>query len=142
MLSDCRDFRVDGLDSGTRNTGEPDGRSIALEGTELESSNLPSDVAGSFGIRKRLVCGSLLQTVGILRERSWYTDHTGCRQISTNRDLAEPSSGSSISQQTEDGVNYTVGVVQCQACPDSGQNGIVRVLCGVAIWSIFRCRVF
>lgn len=50
MLGYRRNFRVNGCDGGTCDAGKANAARITLEGTELQSSHLSSDVASGLRV--------------------------------------------------------------------------------------------
>ena len=108
VLLECGNLRVLGLDRSTKSRLLTDGSSVPLESAEDEGVDHTIDISDRLGIRERLVSDSLLQAVGI-------GDIT----------LAVVRSG--VSEQTEDGVDNLVGVIEVQGLSHSSEDGFMRV---------------
>ena len=110
VLLKSGNLRVLGLDRRTKDRLLANGSSVPFEGTEDEGVDHTVNISDRFGIRERLVGDGLLQAVGI-------------------NDIAPSVVRLGVSDQTENGVDNLVRVIEVQGLSYDSESGFVRVFC-------------
>jgi hypothetical protein len=106
VLLECGNLRVLGLDRSTKSRLLANGSSVPFEGTEDEGVDHAIDISNRFGICQRLVSDGLLQAVRI-------------------SDIALAVVRRGVSEQSEDGVENFVRVIEVQRLSYNSEGGFV-----------------